>query len=286
MNENHGTVFLVGAGPGDPGLITVRGRRLLEQADVIVHDRLVSGELLAVARSDAEIIDVRKECGHGQRAQEKINAILIDRARAGRKVIRLKGGDPFVFGRGREEWLACRDADVPCVVVPGVTSALAVPATMGIPTTHRGTGRAFAVVSAQGCAGDQAAGLDYEALAKINTIIVLMGRSNLAKVACSLIAAGRDPDTPAACIERGTTPRQQSVVATLATIAAAADRAGLRAPVVTVVGDVVRCAEDYGESGHSSPAVAVAHGNSVVRQRGRSSAPVSSSSGGSRCPGG
>jgi siroheme synthase len=126
-----------------------------------------------------------------------------------------------------------------------VSSAIAVPGAMGIPTTHRGTGRAFAVVAAQGCASDEAAGLDYEALARINTVVILMGRANLAVVAHSLIAGGRDADTPAACIERGTTPWQQSVVATLGTIAQAADRAGLRAPVVTVIGEVVRCAGEY-----------------------------------------
>ena len=257
MSERRGTVFLVGAGPGDPGLITVRGRSLLEQADVIVHDELVSRDLLVYARPDAEIIDVRRECGHGARAQERINTILIDRARAGCHVVRLKGGDPFVFGRGWEEWCVCRDAAVPCLVVPGVSSAIAVPATMGIPTTHRGTGRAFAVVAAQGCASDEAAGLDYEALARINTVVILMGRSNLAVVARSLIAAGRDSDTPAACIERGTTPWQQSVVATLGTIAEAADRAGLRAPAVTVIGEVVRCADEYSQNLPSSSAVSI-----------------------------
>ncbi|UCE62121.1 MAG: uroporphyrinogen-III C-methyltransferase [Phycisphaerales bacterium] len=254
-NPELGTVYLVGAGPGDPDLFTVRGHRLLAQADVIVHDRLISRELLDRARGDAEIIDVRKTCGHGERAQSKINTILVERAKRGLTVVRLKGGDPFVFGRGWEEWCACRGAAVPCTVVPGITSALAVPAAAGIPITHRGTGRAFAVVAAQGSTSDEAAGLDYGALAKITTVVILMGRANLAIVAQSLIKAGRNACTPAACIERGTTPRQRSVVATLGTIAEAADREGLRAPVVTVVGEVVHCAGECGNQlvGRSVP---------------------------------
>jgi uroporphyrinogen III methyltransferase/synthase len=240
-------VYLVGAGPGDPGLITVRALQLVEQADVILHDRLIIGDLLACARPDAEVIDVGKVSGDGKRTQAEINTLLVDHARRGQTVVRLKGGDPFVFGRGWEEWRACRDAGVPCIVVPGVSSALAVPAAAGIPVTDRGVGRTFAVVTAQGRNGEDVFTPNCEALVKIDTVVVLMGRSNLSEVARALVAAGRDPATPAACIEQGTTTRQRSVVATLGTIAEAAGREALRAPVVTVVGHVARYADEYRE---------------------------------------
>lgn len=251
VNSKVGVVYLVGAGPGDPGLITVRGRRLIEEADVLLHDRLVGGDLLAGARSDADVIDVRKTFGHGERAQAEISRYLVDRARRVDLVVRLKGGDPFVLSRGWEEWQACRDAGVPCVVVPGVTSALAVPATVGIPVTHRGISRTFAVMTARGRNGDDVLSPTCEALAKIDTIVILMGRSNLGEVTRALMAAGRAPATPAACIEQGTTPRARSVVATLAAITDAVERAALRAPVVTVVGHVAKYADEYRQALHA-----------------------------------
>ncbi len=266
-SARRGTVYLVGAGPGDPGLITVRGRRLLEQADVVAHDRLAGRSLLALARADAEIIDVRKTCGHGEHAQDRINTLLVDRARRGRMVVRLKGGDPFVFGRGWEEWRACCDAAVPCRVVPGVTSAIAVPAMAGIPITCRGAGRAFAVVAARGRNGDDTSALAYEALAKINTVVILMGRGNLGEVAGSLIEAGRDRSTPAACIERGTTPQQRSAYGTLGTIAQVADEQGLCAPVVTIVGDVARCVDEHGSGLDTDAAHAGANGDPLSGRR-------------------
>ncbi len=245
MSGGAGMVFLVGAGPGDPGLITVRGRDLLRQADVVVYDRLVGDALMSGVRTEAELVESGKVPGCHKDAQERISAFLVALAREGRTVVRLKGGDPFVFGRGWEEWSACRSAGVTCAVVPGVTSAIAAPAGAGIPITCRGIGSSFVVVTAHTPSGEDAASLDYAALAKIDTIVVMMGRSNLGEVTRRLVAAGRDPATPAACVERGATQRQRSVSATLGDVAAAADRGGLEAPVVTVIGEVARCAEAY-----------------------------------------
>jgi uroporphyrin-III C-methyltransferase len=236
-----GTVHLVGAGPGDPGLITVRGLALLRSADVVVHDRLASPELLREARPGAELIDVGKGRGHVALEQEAIGALLVARAREGRTVVRLKGGDPFVFGRGSEEQDACRDAGVPCRVVPGVSSAIAGPAAAGVPVTARGVARSFAVLTGQLAGDDQP--LDMRQFAAVDTLVVLMGRANLAALAEQLVAAGRDPSTPAACIQSATTPEQRVVRGTLAGIAEAADREGLEAPMVTVIGAVAARAE-------------------------------------------
>ena len=243
MTRRRGKVYLVGAGPGDPALITVRGRDSLRIADVVVHDRLIGRELLAEASREAELIDVGKVPGRHRIPQEKINEILVDRARRGLTVVRLKGGDPFVFGRGFEEWTACREADVDCVVVPGVSSALAAPAAAGIPVTCRGTAGSVAIVTAE-TAADVGPAFDATALADIDTVVILMGRAKLAEVTHSLMQAGRNPSTPAACIERATTPRQRVTVATLASIAEAAERDGLSAPIVTVVGEVAAFAAD------------------------------------------
>ena len=238
-----GTVYLVGAGPGDPELITVRGLKLLRRADVVIHDTLISGELVDEVRAGAEVIDAGKRPRGQSYFQDQINAWVVGRARHGKTVVRLKGGDPCVFGRGGEELRACRDAGIECVVVPGVTSAVAAPAAAAIPLTLRETSRSFVVVT--GCTNGtgRSHSPDYRALAAIDTVVVMMGRSNLSEVTQGLIDAGRSPTTPAACIERATTPQQRVTLATLATIAAAADRDGLRAPVVTVIGDTVAQAE-------------------------------------------
>ncbi len=237
-----GTVHLVGGGPGDPGLITARGLELLRRADVVVHDRLTGPELLHEARAGAELVDVGKGAGHAALSQEEINRLLVVRARSGRDVVRLKGGDPFVFGRGSEELAACRTAGVPCEVVPGVSSAIAGPAAAGIPVTARGIARSFAVVTGHQ-AGD---GPEPEVawLVAVDTIVVLMGRSSLPAFTARLIEAGRDPHTPAACIQSATTPAQRVALATLATIAEVAEREGLEAPVVTVIGEVARMASE------------------------------------------
>lgn len=233
------TVALVGAGPGDPGLITVRGLDLLRRADVVVYDRLVSPKLLDESRPDARRVFVGKACGAQALPQSEINALLIDEALRGYRVVRLKGGDAFVFGRGGEEILALTEAGVPFEVVPGVTSAVAVPAAAGIPLTHRGIASSFAVVTGHRQA-DGADAIDWPSLARgVDTLVILMGLGHLASIARELIAHGRDPDTPAALIERGTTEAQRTVEATLATLAAAGAAAALEAPVVAVIGRVV-----------------------------------------------
>jgi uroporphyrin-III C-methyltransferase len=230
-----GRVHLVGAGPGDAGLITVRGLERLRRADVVLHDRLAGPELLAEVRPGAELVDVGKGPGLAPLRQERINHLLVERARRGLDVVRLKGGDPFVFGRGSEEVAACRAAGIACEVVPGISSAIAAPAAAGIPVTARGVARSFAVVTARTADGET----DPAPLAGIDTIVVLMGRAGLARFAQRLIAVGRDPDTPAACVQSATTPAQRVTIATLGTIAAAAERDGLESPVVTVIGEVV-----------------------------------------------
>ena len=246
MNAVPGIVYLVGAGPGDPELITVRGLRLLQTADVVVYDRLVARELLAEVKEGAELIDVGKAPGAHRYAQGWINALLIDRAVHGKTVVRLKGGDPYVFGRGHEELTACRHAGVECLDVPGISSAIAAPAAAGIPVTHRGVARSVAIVTGQVASGERAPGLDFAALAAMDTVVILMGRSNLRSLTESLMVAGRDPETPAACIEQGTTGRQRVASSTLRNIAEVADREGLRSPMVTVVGQVAANAIDRG----------------------------------------
>jgi len=242
------TVYLVGAGPGDPGLITLRGYRLLQQADVILHDRLCAHELLDGARPDAEIIDVGKAPGTKRSAQSWINDLLVARAKAGKSVVRLKGGDPFVFGRGYEELQACREAGVPCLVIPGVTSAVAAPAAVGIPLTHRGLVRTLAIVTASATGNETTIPLDFHALAAMDTVVVLMGCARLAEIAAALIDAGKDASCPVACIQNATTNRQRVVCDTLGTIAGRVEQAGLRPPIVTVIGAVAAFAEREGSA--------------------------------------
>lgn len=232
-----GSVTLVGGGPGDPGLVTVAGREAIEQADVIVTDRLAPLAALAWARPGAEIIDVAKIPGGRSTSQEEINRLLIEHATAGRHVVRFKGGDNFVFGRGYEELLACGEAGVPTRVIPGVTSAIAAPALAGIPVTHRGLTQGFTVISGHVPPGHPDSTLDYDALARAGTtIVVLMGVRTLGAICAALVDGGLDPATPAAVIADGAMASQQVVRATLATIGSAA--AGLGAPAVTVIGDV------------------------------------------------
>ena len=233
-----GKVFLVGAGPGDPELITVRGLRCLQQADVVIYDRLVSEALLAEAPPEAELIFAGKETGYHAMRQEAINAVMVERARAGQVVVRLKGGDPFVFGRGGEEMAHCIAAGIPCEVVPGVTSAIGVPGRAGIPMTQRGIARTFAVVTAHRASG-QGDDTNWDALAAMDTLVVLMGVRRLPDVTASLIRGGRSADTPAALIERGTLPSERIVTGVLGDIAALAAQAGIRPPATLIVGEVV-----------------------------------------------
>jgi uroporphyrin-III C-methyltransferase/precorrin-2 dehydrogenase/sirohydrochlorin ferrochelatase len=236
-----GTVALVGGGPGDPELITVRGARLLAQADVVVTDRLAPGELLERVRSDAELIDGSK-LPHGRAmAQDAIAAILVERARAGRFVVRLKGGDPFVFGRGYEEVQVCAAAGVPTIVVPGVSSAIGGPGLAGIPLTHRGLVHEAVVVSGHVPPGDPQSLVDWSALGRLRgTIVILMGQRNAAAISAALIAGGRAGDTPVAVVYSASTPRQRRVDTDLAGFPAAVSAGETRVPAVIVVGAVTR----------------------------------------------
>lgn len=230
------TVFLVGAGPGDPGLLTVRADEVLRRADVVVYDRLSVEALLDLAPPEAERISVGKAPGQVTMAQEDINALLVERGRTGATVVRLKGGDPFVFARGGEEAAALVDAGVPFEVVPGITSAIAVPAYAGIPVTLRHSSTSFTVVTGHEdpSVGDDGS-VDWEAVARVGgTIVILMGVARIRKIASALIAAGRSPDTPAAAVQWGTRAAQRTTRATLATLA---DQP-LAAPSVIVVGEV------------------------------------------------
>ncbi|WP_406041655.1 uroporphyrinogen-III C-methyltransferase [Micromonospora sp. NBC_00898] len=235
-----GRVALVGAGPGDPELITVKGWRLLTEADVVVADRLVPGLLLDELRPDVELVDASKIPYGPSRAQEEINRILVDRALAGKVVVRLKGGDPYVFGRGGEELLACAEAGVPVTVVPGVTSAIAVPAVAGVPVTHRAVAHEFTVVSGHVAPDSPDSLVRWEALAALRgTLVILMGLKNLAAISAALVAHGRAADTPAAVVQEGTTSGQRLLRSTLGAVAQDVVAAGLRPPAVVVVGDVV-----------------------------------------------
>jgi uroporphyrin-III C-methyltransferase/precorrin-2 dehydrogenase/sirohydrochlorin ferrochelatase len=236
-----GQVALVGGGPGDPELITVRGRRLVAEADVVVVDRLAPRELLAGLDPGVEVIDCGKSAHRHNLSQAEINAVLVERARAGKRVVRLKGGDPFVFGRGGEEWLACVEAGVPVTVVPGLSSVLAGPAAAGIPLTHRGVAADFTVVSGHLDPGRPAGqGVDWPGLAAhAGTLVLLMAMDRLGLIATELIARGRAPDTPAAVVHAATTPAQRVVRAPLAQLAEATERADIGAPAIVVIGAVV-----------------------------------------------
>jgi uroporphyrin-III C-methyltransferase / precorrin-2 dehydrogenase / sirohydrochlorin ferrochelatase len=231
-----GTVALVGGGPGDTGLITTRGRQLLAQADVVVVDRLGPRALLRELDDDVLVVDVGKTPGNHPVPQHEINALLVEHALLGRRVVRLKGGDPYVLGRGGEEVQACRAAGVPVEVVPGVTSAVSVPAAAGIPVTHRGVARSFTVLSAHEELDDVPAGAHH-------TLVLLMGVSRLAQTCRTLVVdGGRTADTPVAIVEDGYGEGQRVTVGTLATIALRAAEVGVRPPAIVVVGDVVRLA--------------------------------------------
>ena len=234
-----GVVYLVGAGPGDPGLITVRGLGLLESADVVVHDRLVDARLLRRARVDAEMVDAGKTPGGKGARQDDIHALLIAKASEGRSVVRLKGGDPFVFGRGGEEAMALSRAGIPFEVVPGITSAIAAPAYAGIPVTHRGVASSVTVVTGSESPDKPATGVDWSALARTRgTLVVLMGWRSLESVVARLRAEGLPDTTPAALVEWGTGQRQRTVAGTLADVVEKGRACGLGPPVVAVFGDV------------------------------------------------
>ena len=239
-----GKVWLVGAGPGDVGLFTLRGHEVMEDADCVVYDRLVGEGVLALIPENAERVDVGKSGGHHPIPQREIEAVLLDRARAGKRVVRLKGGDPFLFGRGGEEAEALRAAGIPFEVVPGVTSALSVPAYAGIPVTHRGLSSALRVITAhaeQGGLPD----LDFDTLARAKgeTLVFLMGVKNAGALCERLINAGMDAATPAAVIERGTTARQRCVTGELGTLKKRMEEEKVTPPAILVIGPVAKLAE-------------------------------------------
>ena len=238
-SSTSGIVYIVGGGPGDPGLITVKGLDCLRRADVVLYDRLVAQELLTEVPVQAEMIDVGKEPKRHRRSQDEINSLLIHKARQGKIVVRLKGGDPFVFGRGGEECQALAEAGVRYEVVPGVSSAIAVPAYAGIPVTQRGVTTAFTVVA--GHTGGSDSNIDWDAISRIGTIIFLMGVEHLPEIVPQLIAHGRSADTPAALIQEGTTLNQLIVTGTLADIVEKAH--DIRPPAVLIVGEVVHLQE-------------------------------------------
>ncbi len=234
-----GTVYLVGAGPGDPGLFTLRGLDVLRKAEVVIYDRLVNPALLDEAPPGTLRIFAGKRTGWHSLPQPEINAHMIAHARRGRLVVRLKGGDPFVFGRGGEEAEALAEAGIPFEVVPGVSSAVAVPAYAGIPLTHRRLSSSFAVVSGHEDPSKGTPTVDWERLATaVDTLVVLMGNRTLPRIAAKLLANGRSPETPVALIRWGTTQAQETITGSLADIAANARAAGLEPPVVAVIGDV------------------------------------------------
>ncbi len=264
--KKMGMVYLVGAGPGDPELITVKGLRLLKQADVVVYDRLASRQLLEWVPSTARRIDVGKAPGDQRWPQDRIQTLLIAEARRGRRVVRLKGGDPFVFGRVGEECGALVEAGVPFEVVPGVSCAVAAPAYAGIPVTHRRYTSAFAVVTGHG-SGENSCDLDWDALARIGTLVILMGLGRLESIVSTLRAHGRSASTPVAVISRATRPDQRVTRGTLQDIVRKAS--GLRSPATIVVGRVAELGEalswfDTGVAGQRSKRRAEAAREDIV----------------------
>ncbi|MEI5103659.1 uroporphyrinogen-III C-methyltransferase [Streptomyces sp. PmtG] len=240
-----GTVALVGGGPGDPDLITVRGRRLLAEADVVIADRLGPRDLLAELPPHVEVIDAAKIPYGRFMAQEAINNALIEHAKQGKSVVRLKGGDPYVFGRGMEELQALAEVGIPCTVVPGISSSISVPGAAGIPVTHRGVAHEFTVVSGHVAPDDERSLVDWAALAKLRgTLVILMGVDKIGKIAEALTAHGKPADTPVALVQEGTTATQRRVDATLATVGEAVRTHEVKPPAVIVIGAVARLAPD------------------------------------------
>ena len=249
-----GKVWLVGAGPGDSGLFTLKGMEVLQRADVVVYDALIGVELLALIPEHAVKIDVGKRASNHRKPQERINQILLEQAQAGRNVVRLKGGDPFLFGRGGEELELLAENHIPYEIVPGVTSAFAVPAYNGIPVTHRDYTSSVHVITGHrrgergqdGGSSLSCLDIDFEALARTQgTLIFLMGLSNLPVIMKGLMDAGLDPGTPAAVLEKGTTAEQRRVIATVETLEAESKKAGIQAPAIIVVGQVCKLAESF-----------------------------------------
>ncbi|GEM_PF-36076 len=238
LMPKSGTVYLVGAGPGDPGLITIKGLKCLQDSDVVIYDRLVDPQMLKHVRPDSEVIYAGKSAGDHTMTQEEINFLLVSKAKEGKSVCRLKGGDPFVFGRGGEEAEALAKEGLPFEVVPGITSAIAAPAYAGIPVTHRGLTSSFAVITGHEDPTKEEGQLSWDALAKMGTLVCLMGVENLPNIVSKLLEHGRSPDTPAALVQWGTWPKQRVVEGTLKDIVQRAKEAKLGPPAVTIIGEV------------------------------------------------
>lgn len=249
MGENtleRGKVYLVGAGPGDPELITVKGLRMVQEADVIVYDRLIHPEIIEKSKPQAERFYVGKRCDHHTVPQDEINALIVREARKGKSVLRLKGGDPFVFGRGAEEILYLVEHGIPWEVVPGVTSATAVPAYAGIPITHREFSSMVSIITGHETFTKERSQLRFDLIApNDSTLVILMGMSNLEKIVQELLFYGRPGTTPACIITWGTYPKQKILTGTLENIAQKKEEAGLKPPGIIVIGEVVRFRETF-----------------------------------------
>lgn len=240
-----GEVILVGAGPGDPGLLTIKGRDAIESADVVVYDRLVSPEILDLIPADAERIDVGKESSHHKVPQDQINRILLEKALEGKRVVRLKGGDPFLFGRGGEELELLAEHSVAFQEIPGITSAIAVPAYAGIPVTHRDCCSSLHIITGHQRAGKPLS-INFDALVQTGgTLVFLMGVSALANICEGLLSAGMAPDMPAAVIENGTTPAQRPILATLSTLPETAQQQQVKSPAIIIIGKVCAYSEQF-----------------------------------------
>jgi len=236
--SSRGKVFLVGAGPGDPGLLTRKAEHVIKDADVVLYDKLVDERILALVPRETELLDVGKDPNRHRVPQHKINDLLVSYARQGKSVVRLKGGDPFVFGRGGEEAEELTKHGIDVEVVPGISSAVAVPAYAGIPVTHRDYASSVTIITGHEAAGNA---LQWEVLAQLDgTLVVLMGVGTLAENVANLIACGKNAQTPAAIIAQGTTPHQKVVVGTLSDITRKAKYAGLKTPAVLIIGNVVK----------------------------------------------
>jgi len=247
VTTKTGKVYLVGAGPGHPDLLTVRAVRLIQAGDVIVYDRLIQGEVLALAKPCAEKIFMGKFLGKHASRQDEIHELLVRKAREGKMVIRLKGGDPFLFGRGGEEAEYLVDHGIPFEVVPGVSSCLSAPLSAGIAVTHRDAASSVAIVTGHNSTGNHDR-VDWEALSKVDTLVILMGVHNVGHIAQALMAAGRAVDTPAAMVQMAFWPGQQIIVGTLETISEEVRRAHVEAPATLVIGEVVRLHEKLNQS--------------------------------------
>jgi uroporphyrin-III C-methyltransferase/precorrin-2 dehydrogenase/sirohydrochlorin ferrochelatase len=258
-----GEVYLIGGGPGDPALLTLRAQQLLQQADLLLHDRLVPEVILGRARRDALKINVGKAPGRHEHTQEYINQLLLEHARNGLRVARVKGGDPFIFGRGGEELAVLREAGIPVVVVPGITAALGAAASAGLPLTHRGIAQAVTFVTATGA---QAVHLDWRALAQPqHTVVFYMGGAQASYIAQQLTAHGLPASTPVALLERATWPDERILKTTLAELAATATAAQLRSPTLLVVGEVAALAQVKGIIGEAATAAGLAADNGTAR---------------------